>query len=84
MPGDRGSISVVIAIDHLRKKGTMMQKAIVSHGKTKMDKPVRRRELPRVRRSRPLYRWRVVRGVVPMSVERKKVMKKGKRSEEMV
>jgi hypothetical protein len=36
-----------------------------------MDEVVRRRELPCVRRSRSLYRGRVVRGAVPMSMERK-------------
>jgi hypothetical protein len=48
-----------------------MQKVNVSHGKTKMDKTVRRRELSCVRRSRSLYRGRVVRGAVPRSMEEK-------------
>jgi hypothetical protein len=54
----------------------MMQKANVSHGSTKM---VRSRELPCVRRSMSLYRGRVVRNAVLMSMERKKVMKKQRR-----
>jgi hypothetical protein len=41
---------------------------------------VRRRELPCVRRLRSLYRERVVGGVVSMSMERKKVIKKQRRS----
>jgi hypothetical protein len=45
-----------------------MQKANVSHGKTKMDKTVRRRELPCVRRSRSLYIGQVVRDAVLMSM----------------
>jgi hypothetical protein len=49
-----------------------MQKANVSHGKTKMDKVMRKRELPYVRRSKLLCSERVVRGAVVMSVERKK------------
>jgi hypothetical protein len=49
-----------------------MQKITVSHGKTKMGKLVKRRELPCVRRSKSLYRGRVVRGVDPMSAEIKK------------
>jgi hypothetical protein len=55
----------------LRKKGAMMQKANVSHGKTLMGKMVRR-ELPCVHRSRLLYRVRVARGAVAMLLERKK------------
>jgi hypothetical protein len=39
----------------------MIENVNVGHGKTKMDKTVRRRELPCVRRSRLLYRERVVR-----------------------
>jgi hypothetical protein len=58
----------------------MMQKVNVSHGKAKMDKMVRRKELPYVRRSRPLYRERVGRSAVLMSMERKKRMKKQRRS----
>jgi hypothetical protein len=58
-----------------------MQKANVSHGKPKMDKMVRRRELPYIHCPRSLCRERVVRGAVPMSVERKKkVTKKQRRS----
>jgi hypothetical protein len=37
-----------------------------------MDKMVRRRELPCVRRPRSVYRKRVVRDAEPMSMERKK------------
>jgi hypothetical protein len=48
--GAREPISVAITFDHLRKKGTMMQKVNVSHGKPKMDKMVGRRELPCFRR----------------------------------
>jgi hypothetical protein len=51
-----------------RKKGATMQKANISHGKTKMDKMVRRRELPC---ARCLYKERVVRGALSMSMERK-------------
>jgi hypothetical protein len=62
-----------MSFDHLRKKkGAMMQKGNVSHGKAKMDKMVRRGELPCVRRSKQWNRGRVVRGEVPMSMERKK------------
>jgi hypothetical protein len=61
-----------------------MQKANVSLSKIKMDKMdkmVRRRgKLPRHCRSRSLYIGRVVRDVVLMSKERKKVMKKQRRS----
>jgi hypothetical protein len=42
---------------------------------------VRRRELPYLRRSRSLYRDRFVGGAVPMLMERKKMMKKQRRSE---
>jgi hypothetical protein len=60
----------------------MMQKATVSHDKSKMDKMVRRRELPCVRRSGSLQGRRVVRGAMLMSMERKKVTKKQRRSNE--
>jgi hypothetical protein len=60
----------------------MMQKANVSHGETKMDKMVRRGELPCVCRPRTSYRGQVIRGVLLMSVERKKVVKKQRRSKE--
>jgi hypothetical protein len=46
----------------MKKKGAMMQKVNVSHGKLKMDKMVRRRGLPCVRRSKSLHRERVVGG----------------------
>jgi hypothetical protein len=58
----------------LGKKGALMLKAIVSHG--------RRIVLPCVRRSGSLYTEQVVVVVVLMSMERKKVMKKERRSEE--
>jgi hypothetical protein len=54
----------------------MMQKANVSHGTAKMDKMVRRRESPCVRRLGLLYRERVVRGADQMSMKLKKVLKK--------
>jgi hypothetical protein len=50
----------------------MVKDVNVSHGKTKMDKRVRRRDLPCVCRSKSLYRERVVRNMVLMSTERKK------------
>jgi hypothetical protein len=56
VPGARKPVSVVILIDACMKKDIMMQPANVSHGKTKMVKMVRRRELPCVRRSLSLYR----------------------------
>jgi hypothetical protein len=43
--GTRESTSVATPFDHLRKKGAMMQKANVSHGKTMMDTMLRMREL---------------------------------------
>jgi hypothetical protein len=49
-----------------------MQKSNVSHGKTKMNKLMRRRELPCVRRFMPAYIGRVIRGAVVMSTKRKK------------
>jgi hypothetical protein len=60
----------------------MIKEANVGHGKIKMDKIVRRIELPCVRHSRSLYRGRVVCGVVPMLIERKsdeEAKKKGKK-----
>jgi hypothetical protein len=71
-PGVRKPIPVVIPFDHLRIKGAMMQKANVGHDKPKMDKAVRRGALPCIRRSRSLYKRRVARGAVLMSIERKK------------
>ncbi|SAM03178.1 hypothetical protein [Absidia glauca] len=50
----------------------MVQKANVDQGKIKMDKMARRRQLPCVRRSCSLYRGQVARGVVLMSMGRKK------------
>jgi hypothetical protein len=58
----------------------MMQKPNVGHGKPKTDKMVRR-ELPCVRRLIMLYRGRVIRGVVLMSLKKKKVIKKQRMSE---
>jgi hypothetical protein len=66
-PGARKPISVAIPSDRLRKR-----KVNVSHGKTKMDKMVRRRGLPCIRHSRSLHREKVVCGAVPISVERKR------------
>jgi hypothetical protein len=58
----------------------MLKDVNVSHGKTKKDKNVKRRELPCVRRSSSLFKERVVLDVVQMSMERKKAMKKQRRS----
>jgi hypothetical protein len=60
----------------------MMQKVNVSHGKPKMDQKVRRRDLPCIRGPRPFYRKQFVRGVVPMSMDRKKGKKKRRRSKQ--
>jgi hypothetical protein len=49
-----------------------MQKTNVSHGKTKMDKMVRRRELPCFRCSSAYYRGRVVRSAIPIVDGKKK------------
>jgi hypothetical protein len=46
------------------------------------DKIERRKELPCIRSSSWLYRYRIGRGAVPMSMERKKVMKEQRRSKE--
>jgi hypothetical protein len=54
------------------KKVAVVQKTNISHGKIMMDIMVRRRELPCVRRLRGLYSGRVVRGVVSMSMQKKK------------
>jgi hypothetical protein len=82
-PAARELISVAIPFDHLRKKRALMQKANVSHGKAKMDKMVRRSKLLCDGRSRSFYKSQVVRGAMPMSMERKKVVKKQRRSKEM-
>jgi hypothetical protein len=74
------SLFVVIPFDHPRKKRAVMQKANVSHGEAKKDKMARRRELPCGRPLMLLYGVRFFRGVVSMSMERKKVMKKQRRS----
>jgi hypothetical protein len=42
-PGARELVSVAIPFDQLRKRGVRMKDVNVSHGKTKMDKMVRRR-----------------------------------------
>jgi hypothetical protein len=47
----------------------------------KMDKMMRRKELPCVRRLKSLHSGRVVRGAVVLSMEIKKVMKKRKERE---
>ncbi|SAL98229.1 hypothetical protein [Absidia glauca] len=70
--GAREPISVANSVDLLRKRRVMLEDVIVSRGKTKIDKVVRRRELPCIRRLRVLYREWVVRDVVSMSMERKK------------
>jgi hypothetical protein len=44
--GAREPISVAIPLVLPRKKAALMQKVNVSHGKTKVDKAARRRELP--------------------------------------
>jgi hypothetical protein len=49
-----------------------MQKVNVSHGQTKLDKMVRRRDLPCVRRLWLLYRDRVACSVVHVSMRRRK------------
>jgi hypothetical protein len=48
-PAAREPISVAISFDLLRLKEAMMQKANVSYSMTKMDKIMRRKELPCVR-----------------------------------
>jgi hypothetical protein len=60
----------------------MKRYANASHGKTKMGKMVRRRELPSIRRSRSLYRKRAVSWILETLMEREKVMKKGRMNEE--
>ncbi|SAL95457.1 hypothetical protein [Absidia glauca] len=49
-----------------------MEEANVRRGKTQMDKMVRRREMPCVRRSKSLYMRRVVGGTAPILMEREK------------
>jgi hypothetical protein len=71
-PCVREPISIAIPFGLLRKKRAMMQKANVSHGKVKMDKVVRRRELPCIRRLKYLHRVQDVRCEVTMLFERKK------------
>jgi hypothetical protein len=79
-PAVREPVSVVITVDHLTKKGAVMQKAKFGHGKPRMDRTLRRGALPCIRRSRSLYRERVVGDAVLVSTERKKVMKTQRRS----
>jgi hypothetical protein len=67
-----------------RKRRAFMQKTNVSHGSTKMDKMVRRRGLHCVRRWGPLYKGRVIRGTVLMSMKIKKVMKKQRRGNKKI
>jgi hypothetical protein len=52
--------------DHLRKIGAMMQKATVSHGKTKMDKKVRLRVSVRSSSKIVFYRGRGVGNAMSM------------------
>jgi hypothetical protein len=56
IPAAREPIFVVNLVDHPRKKGATMQKANVSLGKPKMNKMMRRRELPCVSHLRALYK----------------------------
>jgi hypothetical protein len=56
----------------IEKKRAMVQKAKVSRGKAKMDKMVRRRELPCGRQSVLLYRERVALGVVLVNGKKKR------------
>jgi hypothetical protein len=81
-PAAREPIFVAILFDLLRKKGALMQKTNVNHGKPMMDKLVRRR-VTCVRRSKTLCKARVVYYVVLMSKERKKVVKKQRRSKKI-
>jgi hypothetical protein len=77
----RGPIFVAIPFDHLGiKKEQWCKRQILAMVRQRLDEMVRRRELPCVRRSSSLYSELVVRGVVPMSMERKKVMEKQRRS----
>jgi hypothetical protein len=50
----------------------MIQKANVKHGATKVEKIVKRRELPCIRRSSSLHSGWVIRGAELMPMERKK------------
>jgi hypothetical protein len=70
-PNARKPISIAISFDLLRKKVAIVQKVNVSHGKTKMDKTVRGRELPCVRHWRSLYKGRFVVCAVPMSMKKR-------------
>jgi hypothetical protein len=71
-PGVREPILVAILFNPQRKNRALMQKVNVSQGKTKMDKTVRRRELPCVHHSRSLYRERVGCGAASISMEKKR------------
>jgi hypothetical protein len=80
-PGGREPIFVAIPVDLLRKKKKQRCKRLSgSHGKQKMDRKLKRGELPCVRHSKSLYKGRVVGGLVLVSMVRKKVMKKQRRS----
>jgi hypothetical protein len=67
-------MSIQSCCHHIRstkKKRSNDAKGNVSHGKLKMDKAVRWRELPCVGHSRSLYREQVVNGAILMSKEKK-------------
>ncbi|SAL97587.1 hypothetical protein [Absidia glauca] len=77
---DRWSISGSGQKEVARLSSAMdTESTMENHGKTKMDKKERRRELPKVRRSRSLYREQVVRGTMAMSMERKKSDREAKK-----
>jgi hypothetical protein len=57
---------VAIPFDLLRKRSAMLKDVNVGYGKKKMDKMVRRREFPCLRRSRPLYKGQIVGDAVPI------------------
>jgi hypothetical protein len=60
-PSTGESKSVAILLNLSRKIKVMRQDVNVSHGTTKMDKRVRRRELPSVGRCKTLYKKQDVR-----------------------
>jgi hypothetical protein len=57
--------------DQLRQKGVMRKDFSVSHGSTKMDKMVKRRELPCIGRLMPLHWGQVVRSAVAKLMKKK-------------
>jgi hypothetical protein len=61
-----------IPFDLLWKKGATIQKVIVRHGKTKMDKRMRRRDVPCIHHSRPLYCKYAAVSIMSMLMESKK------------